>query len=133
LVWAPPDGESIYDAMLRIREMYDPIIRSNDKNVIVVCHGEIVESIIRMFNDLGTFHDWKDNQEKWGYLLNPVNCQIIHLSKVDPQNGEQCDYLRYVRSIVPWDLGHSCNCLWEAIERKRYSSEELLEIVEKEI
>lgn len=129
MFWSPPGGESGNDAILRARDMIGTIVRSSADNVILSCHGELIEFTLRMFNDWGTLHDWQENEERWGYLLSPVNCQVIHLTRVDPESGSVFDYLRWARSYVPWDPMHTNNRDWEMMERKRYSGADLSQIV----
>jgi len=127
--WSPPGGESGNDAILRVRDMIGTITRSEAENVILSCHGELIEFILRMFNDWGTLHDWEENEERWGYLLYPVNCQVIQLSRQNPESGEIGDYLHWVRSFVPWDFDHPNNRGWTTMERKRYSGVDLSQIL----
>lgn len=130
MFWSPPAGESGNDAMLRARDMIGTIVRSGGENVILSGHGELIEFTIRMFNDWGTLHDWDEHESKWGYLLNPVNCQVIYLSRIDPRTSEIAEYPHWVKSIVPWDLDHPNNRDWETMERKRYSAADFRAIVD---
>lgn len=130
MFWSPPEGESGHAAMLRCRDMIGTIARSSAENVIMSCHGELIEFTIRMFNDWGTLHDWDDHERMWGYLLNPLNCQVIHLTRIDPYSGETADHLKWAKSYVPWDTSHSNNRDWKLMERNHYSAADLRSIVE---
>jgi len=128
--WAPPRGESMNDLCLRINALLNTLYRECDgKNVIIVCHGEIMWAF-RIMMERITLHDYillDDSNEDSDKIH---NCQIIHYSRINPQTNEQERYLNWVRSVCPWDLKLSTND-WQKIVRPSFTNEQLLKFVEE--
>ena len=126
--WRPPNGESFADLCLRVDRVLHTLHREcSDKRVIIVCHGEVMRAIqVRIerisqtrFKELIFSSQLEDKI---------YNCQIIHYTRRDPENGKLNRYTDWVRAIRPtedpvWNTG------WRKIERPRYSNDDLLKIV----
>jgi len=127
-LWTPPGGESMASLCLRIDRFLDTLHREcDDKNVIVVCHGEVMWAfrvrLERMSQEEYLLLDRsKDPKDR----IN--NCQIIQYSRINPRSGMSHSYLNWMRSVCPSDTTRSRN-EWQEVIRKQYSNEELLERV----
>lgn len=123
--WAPPCGESIASACLRVDRMLD-ILRTSCSGfkVIMVLHGNIMRAFRvriermsqRRFRELE--ESTNDKDKLW-------NCQIIHYTRRDPETGIVAPNFYWMRSICPWDTSLSSN-EWQSIHRPTYSNEDLL-------
>lgn len=128
--WQPPSGITIADLCMRLEDIFDTLHREcNDKNVIIVCHGEVMWAFrIRLERLLPEEYLVLDESE------NPFdrihNCQVIHYTRRDPVTGRLSPYLDWMRSVCPTDLSLS-DSGWRKIIRKKYTNEELLEQVGK--
>lgn len=121
---APPSGESIANLGLRTDRILDTLHREYaGKNVIIVCHGELMWSfrvrLERMLEDDFICLDKSKNS-----FDRIHNCQILHYKQVDEP------YFTHMRSICPTDLSLSSN-EWQPIVRKTYSNQDLLYEIEK--
>jgi broad specificity phosphatase PhoE len=131
LYWTPPNGESLADVGLRVDRLFQTLHREcENKNVVVVCHGEVMRMIqVRLermtqeaFNKVDSSQDSKDQI---------YNCQIMWYSRVNPENEIDIrPYISWVKSICPWDKSKSSN-EWRLIPRQRYTNEELMKRVER--
>lgn len=125
--WAPPSGESMAQLCLRVDRILNTLHREcEDKNVIIVCHGEVMwcfrvrleRMSQRRFRQLDASRNPHDRIH---------NCQILHYTRQCPETGKKAPYLNWMRSVCPTDLNLSSN-EWEGISRSRYSNEQLFEI-----
>jgi NAD+ kinase len=128
--WRPPNGETFAQLCLRVDRVLHTLHREcSDRDVIIACHGEVIQAfqirIERMsqarFREL-TFSERSDDRIH--------NCQIVHYSRRCEGTGRLSRYAEWVRMVRPtdnplWDTG------WRHIERPRYSSDDLLRIVER--
>lgn len=130
LFWIPPNGESMAQVCLRIDRTIQTLHREcSDKNVIIVCHGEIMWGFrIRLermsqagYNALDLSKDPRNRIH---------NCQIIHYTRRDPFTDELAPNLNWRRSICPWDIGLSSN-IWESVTRPKFTNDELLKAAKK--
>jgi 2,3-bisphosphoglycerate-dependent phosphoglycerate mutase len=64
------DGESNRQAMVRAKAAIDEILQSNDKNVIIVSHGNLTILMLRLFDERYGFAEWKS-------LSNPDVFEIV--------------------------------------------------------
>ncbi len=132
--WNPPNGQSMADLCLRIDRVLQTLHRECEgRDVIITCHGEVMWAFQVRLERL--------SQERFRELdlsRNPHdrihNCQIIHYTRAaDPNEfaeGDSFPYLRWKRSICPWDPSLSSN-EWQEIERKKFTNRELLARVRK--
>lgn len=123
--WRPPGGESLADVCTnRADRFLNTLHREMDsKNAIVVCHGEIMDAIIFRIEHLHAFNFDDYYQDRKRKI---ENGQVVVYSRVDPLSGEQAPYLNWRRSVCPWaqkDIGEGC---WEQVERKTFTTQELL-------
>ena len=124
--WIPPNGESIAQLTVRLKKLFDTLHREcSDKQVVVVCHGEVMEAFRQLIERMA-LEEWL----KWERSKEPFdrihNCQILHYTRRDPDTGVLAPHLNWMRSICPWDTDLSTN-EWRPVVRKRYTNEELLE------
>lgn len=134
--WRPPNGESMADLCLRFDRALDTLHREcSDKNVIVVCHGEVMWAA-RLRLERLDMADWLRLDASKAPKDRIHNCQILHYTREDPVDTEcgdgggenLSDRLTWVRSICPSDSSLSTNA-WQRIVRKRMTNEEMLESV----
>ncbi len=129
--WTPPSGENFAQLCLRLRNVLETWHREcSDKRIIVVCHGEVMWAFRVLLERM--------SQEKFRELhlsSNPTdrihNCQIIHYTRRDPYQGRTNKYVAWMRMIRPATPKEAFDISWRAIERKRYSNEDLLAEVER--
>lgn len=131
LYWTPPNGESLADVGLRVDRIFQTLHRECDgKDVVIVCHGEIMMMIRARLERL--------TQEKFGEILNSKdekdkvhNCQVIQYTRENPEDSSDLrPYVGWMKSTWPWDEDLSKNT-WEEIPRTKFSNDELLERVNK--
>lgn len=129
--WTPPNGESLADVGLRVDRLFQTLHRECEgKNVVVVCHGEIMWMIrVRLeritqekFKELDSSKDPKDAIH---------NCQILWYTRTNPQDERDIrPYLSWMKSVCPWDSSISNND-WNLVNRPKYSNEDLLNRAEQ--
>jgi broad specificity phosphatase PhoE len=128
--WAPPGGESIATACLRVEKFLETLRTScSGFRVIVVCHGNILLGFRVRLERMN-----QDQYRKWQKDPSPKskfhNCQILHYSRRDPVTKRVSSTFEWVRSICPWDLSKSNN-EWTQINRPTFTNEQMREHVEK--
>lgn len=128
--WAPPGGEAMADACLRVDRNLDTLSREcDDKNVVIVCHGEIILPYRVRLERMTQSRYYKLTRSK-----NPFdrihNCQILHFTRRNPRTGEQAGHLNWFRSVCPTDLSLSRN-EWEIIKRPKFTNKQLLAEIER--
>ncbi len=127
--WRPGSGETLAQLSLRLdRVLFTLHNECSDKNVILVCHGEVMwvyrVLLERMPQDtFKRLHLSKRPEDRIH------NCEVIHYTRRDPETGRLAPFVNWMRRVRPtdspiWTTG------WEKIVRKRYSGEDLLRIVE---
>lgn len=130
LFWKPPGGESIAElAETRVREMYHTFHREvAEGSVIVVSHG-----LFLLANKLAleqpTPLDW--GQWATSEAQKMHNCQILHYTRINPKTGEVSPYVRWARSICPWQVAEDEAGEWYEFTRKKYTNDELLSYAQK--
>ncbi len=126
LYWRPPGGESIADVRMRVRTFFDTLHRECEgQAVIVVTHGEVMSAVrgsLEYLSDETWLEFDRDRSKKI------LNTHVYHYTRRDPLNGSVGKYLSWRRDVCPFKPGADSG--WEAIERKRFSNEELLRRVE---
>lgn len=128
LYWTPPNGESTAQLCFRIDRVLQTLHREcSDRNVIIVCHGEVIWAFrIRLERmSQSRFYELDQSKDPFDRIH---NCQIVHYSRRNPENQQLADHLDWMRSVCPTDTSRSSN-YWQAIERNRYSNADLLETV----
>jgi NAD+ kinase len=128
--WTPPGGESMANLCLRIDRVLDTLHRECfDKRVLIVCHGEVMWGfrvrLERMPQEL-----YRELDVARDPHLKLHNAQVLHYTRRDPVSDHVTDHLNWRRSVCPWDLSLSSND-WQAVRRRRYSSEDLRTLAEK--
>ncbi|MBP6925755.1 MAG: histidine phosphatase family protein [Candidatus Pacebacteria bacterium] len=124
--WIPPNGVSLADVCLRVDRVLDTLHREcSDKNVIIVCHGEIMWAIRTRLERIDQGHYQKLHNSK-----NPFdrihNGQVLHYTRRDPFEGTLNTSLSHMRSICPGDESLSSNN-WQTIQRDTFSNQDLLD------
>jgi len=125
----PPNGESRLDLSLRWdRVMSSLSQRHSEHRVIIVAHQTIIESglIRRLHWTVEDFHNWKKKRDP---KTDINNCQVIHFTRRNPDSGQVINSIRWWRTVCPWDKSRSDE-KWRKIIPKKYSSQELLRMVE---
>jgi broad specificity phosphatase PhoE len=131
LHWAPPGGESISQvADNRVREFFDTLHRDHDEkdvqSVIGVTHGEFIWAA-RLVLDYMFNEDYEATEADKTQKIH--NCQVVHYTRISPEDGTQSPYLRWRRSVAPWKTpGHTGE--WHQSSRRTLSNDELLAQVE---
>lgn len=128
---APPNGESMADAALRLGRLLDTLHREcSDKKVIVVCHGETMWAMrVRLERMKATRYNELDASKHAHDRIH--NCQILHYTRRDPQTGEMLRRYDWMRSICPWDETRSSNA-WTRIARPTFTNADLLAMADAE-
>jgi hypothetical protein len=136
--FCPTGGESMASICSnRIDRMLDTLHRECDgKNVIIVCHGEVMDAFVTRLERIKSF-DYD------AYHADPTrdirNGQIIHYTRVDPLSTEVKPYLGWYRMWWPVVNGNNADyrCLdrevtWNPIVRKKYTRNELKNVFERQ-
>jgi broad specificity phosphatase PhoE len=127
LFWRPLNGESIADVIARWRWVLSTLHREmSGKRVIIVCHGELMETA--MFH----FFRWTPQQyADYRQSKDPVNRvhngQIFTFSRRNPHTGDIGDSVDWFQSVCPTDLSLS-DLAWQRIDRPTFSNDQLLEL-----
>lgn len=130
LFWIPPNGESMAQVCLRIDRVIQTLHREcSDKNVIIVCHGEIMWGFrIRLERmSQGVYNELDMSKLSHDRIH---NCQIVQYTRRDPFSRELAPNLNWRRSVCPWDKTLSSN-IWERVIRPKFSTNDLLHAVNK--
>ena len=127
LHWAPPGGESISQvADNRVREFFDWLHREHDdkgvNSVIAVTHGELIWAT-RLALDYMFNEDYEASENDPSQKIN--NCQVVHYTRLDPETGKVAPYLRWKRSVWPWQSPDDVG-VWQESTRRILTNEELL-------
>lgn len=126
--WRPPNGESLHQLRLRLDRVLGTLHREcSDKNVLIVCHGEVMWTyrviLERMpqheFRKLHLSNDPEDRLH---------NCEVLHYTRRDPDSGALSPHVGWMRRIRPAESPLWISP-WKRIERRLLSNEELLETV----
>lgn len=127
--WAPPNGESLHRLCLRLdRGVLDTLHREcSDKRVVLVCHGEVMWAY-RVLLERMPQHEFRRLHLSKDPLDRLYNCDILHYTRRDPVSGKLAERANWMRHIRPTQPGVRVSD-WVEIVRRRYSNEELLEIV----
>jgi len=123
--WIPPNGESIAQLCLRIDRVLQTLHREcSQKRVIIVAHGLVMWAFTIRIERLTSFQFLERS------TATPIrNCQIVHFTRRDPNNGTLNDRVDWVRSVCPWDLRASQSD-WRKIARPTFTNQQLMEIAE---
>lgn len=129
--WRPRGGETLAgDVRGRVENFLTTLDnKADEKNVIAVSHGGWMQAARFVLENL-TPQEWLSQFKTPEYKL--WNCQTLHYTRINPKNGERAPYLKWRRSICPWDESRSWNNgEWVEINSKQYSDAELKEEVAK--
>ncbi len=130
--WTPPNGESLAELCIRIDRMIDTLHREcNGKNVIIVCHGEVMWAFrVRLERIPQETFRLLDSSKNPFHRIH--NCQVIHYTRQNPKDpgASPSRHLDWMRSICPWD-DRLADAPWQSIHRRSYNNRELLDRVEK--
>ncbi len=127
--WRPRGGETLSgDVRNRFESFLTTLHRKAAKGTVVaVSHGGYMQTARFVLERL-TPDEWLGQVRTPEYKLH--NCQILHYSKIHPETGKKADYLKWRRSICPWNESLSWNGgQWQEISSSTFSDEELLEQV----
>jgi len=122
--FAPPGGESIANACLRVNRVLSELrISCAGFKVILVAHGNMIWGFRLCIEHM--------NQERFRELNSSpehklVNGTIIHYSRRHPKTGEISATLDWMRIVCPWDDKLSVHREWVPVHRPVWSPGELL-------
>jgi len=125
--YQPPGGESIANLALRVDRWLSTVrAQFSGCRVVTVCHGTTLKAARLRIERL--------KQEEWHKLdhdpyLIANNCQIVHYSRRNPEDGSVHRELEWVRSVCPWDLTLTPTN-WRRLQFVNFSGPELLRFVE---
>lgn len=127
---AMPNGYSLKFQMLFIEKFLDTMHREcAEQDVIVVCHGEVMWTFRYVLERMLPSEFIRLDQSK-----NPHdrihNAQILHYTRIDPENGKLSKYPGWMRSICPWNTGFSPKG-WIPIRRNRLTNDALAKEMER--
>lgn len=129
--WAPPGGESISQvADNRVRELFDTLHRDHDEKgveaVIGVTHGEWLWAT-RLVLDYMSNEDYEVAEGDKAQKIH--NCQVVHYTRINPEDGTVAPYLRWRRSVWPWKHPDAQG-EWQESHRTLLNNAELLKQAE---
>lgn len=128
--WRPLNGESLAQLCIRIDRVIATLHREcSDKQVILVCHGEVMWAFRVMLERMSQqrFRELHLSKDPLDRLH---NCQVLHYTRRDPHTGRVGKYANWMRTIRPvedpvWGSG------WQEIQRPVYSNDELHAVVKE--
>ncbi|MDD5165431.1 MAG: phosphoglycerate mutase family protein [Candidatus Pacebacteria bacterium] len=130
--WTPPNGESLAELCIRIDRVINTLHREcNGKNVIIVCHGEVMWAFrVRLERMPQETFRLLDGSKNPAHRIH--NCQVIHYTRINPKASgvSPSRHLDWVRSVCPWDNALT-DAPWQHIHRPSYTNQNLLDRVEK--
>lgn len=127
--WKAPNGESLADMCLRLDRVLDTLHREcSNKRVLMVCHGEVMWGLRMRIERIPQkrFRDLLFSQDSYDRIY---NCQIMHYTRRDPDDGTEHPYVGWMRMIRPVESKPWVSD-WQRIERPTYSNEELLDSID---
>ncbi len=127
--WQPTGGESIAQVCFRVDRLMQTLHRECDgKRVIVVCHGEVMWAIRVLIERMTQmrFRELDESSAPWDRINNG---QIIHYTRHNPETQHIDTYIKWRRSICPWDQKRASGN-WEPVIRRRFSNQQLLEYLQ---
>lgn len=128
--WVPPNGESIAQLTVRLRNLFNTLHREcSDMRVVVVCHGEVMWAFRQMIERMPVAK-WAELEHSQDPKDKIHNCQILHYTRRHPATGELSGHLDWMRSVCPWDESLSSN-EWQKVKRQHFSDEQLMKFVDK--
>lgn len=120
----PDRGESFADVTIRWRLFLDTLHRECIKmDVIVVNHGDNMW-VARSIHERWTPEMFVDRRGDGGAPGKIPNCMVLHYTRINPNNGDEVAYPKWVRTFCPWKEDKPS--AWQSIHRGRYTSEALL-------
>ncbi len=125
--FTPPNGESMNDVLLRVRDFVDSLYRSRARDVIAVCHGEVAK-VIRMIFFGYTPMEYAEMEFSKDPAKRIHNCQIDHYTRYNPDTHECSDRIEWFRYYRPSEGGKIEDLVSPLIHlpRKRFTNSELL-------
>lgn len=121
--WAPPNGESFKDLIIRIRDFIDSLHRVKARNVLVVCHGEVMKAFRIIFLQL-TPREYALMEFSKDPLERIHNCQIDHYSRCHPSLPETASRLEWLQVYRPAE-GLGVVIPWRPLPRRRFTNDDL--------
>jgi NAD+ kinase len=127
--WAPPNGESFKDLIIRIRDFIDSLHRAEVPNVIVVCHGEVMKAFRIVFLQM-TPMEYAEMEFSKDPLKRIHNCQIDHYTRRNPVTYQLEGRLQWLQVYRPAE-GQGIAIPWQHLPRRRFSNDDLDEMAAK--
>jgi broad specificity phosphatase PhoE len=125
LYWRPPNGESIADVRMRVRDFFDTLHRECDgRRVVIVTHGEFMWAT-RAELEYMTDEQWIQSDSDAAKKIH--NTQIIRYTRLNPETGHQASYLEWTQSQCPWMTEVAAE--WSPIKRQLFTNKDLMDQV----
>jgi broad specificity phosphatase PhoE len=133
LYWRAPNGESIAGvAEDRVRNVLSTLHReATGQKVIAVTHGEAMWAfrlVLERISDERYFQLETDTSERIR------NCEVLHYTRLDPDDGTQASHLSWLRRAAPIQTADGWTVdvtPWRKLTFHGYSNDELREQVSK--
>lgn len=127
---APRHGESFAQLCIRLELFLNMLRRRwSGRRVIIVCHGDVIRGFRFLLENI-PIENFKEMARSKHHDNTIYNCQIIHYTRVNPDNGDLSDEPNWVQVIRPTE-----NPVW--IKRwqgilpvRSYSNDELLHLAD---
>lgn len=71
-------GESSLDAMKRIVELVEEILKDKSDQIVIVTHGNLMSLLLNYFNTNFGFNDWKNLSNPDVFLIESLNGEVIY-------------------------------------------------------
>lgn len=127
---APPGGESVANSCLRVdRVLSEWRTERSGQAIIAVCHGNIMSAFRVRLEGL-TQSQFQAIEKSTDVRDRMHNGQILHYTRRDPRTGQIRSSLKWMKSVVPWDLSRSYS-EWMPINSTELTNEDLLAEVAK--
>jgi broad specificity phosphatase PhoE len=126
--WAPLNGESFRDLIIRIRDFVDSMHRANAQNMLVVCHGEVMKAFRIILLGL-TPSEYAEMEFSKDPLKRIHNCQVDHYTRQDPNftTPELSKRLNWLQVYRPTETSIAV-IPWKEIPSRRFASFELKQL-----
>ncbi len=126
LNWAPPNGESLAQVMVRLENFYNDIRNErHPASILCATHGEVMTATRGIIEHIRTGRRLAALKKRKGQQID--NASLIWYRDRHPESvAERDGQLRFVRIV---NVSNNTDTGWIEIKRKTYTNEELLGLV----